>query len=168
MSNSSSFVYALSSENYQPCRHTGMHPTTDEASTPGRVMSTLSEKSTDPATQFPIKPGRGSPSTSQAPTNVNVLTQLQLNSARTVLPPEHPVWFCKRDNCEGVLTLLGRMEPTSGKHQHIDDLRAAKLRANAKRQLYPLTYTHGDPLSCSLCGAHAHSLTIQPKTCAFF
>ena len=65
---------------------------------------------------------------------------------------DHPIWFCKREHCDGVLTLLG----SEAAHVPLD-LTSAKMRGLTKRRQYPATSTHGAPLTCSKCGA-----------CAFF
>lgn len=58
----------------------------------------------------------------------------------------HPTWFCKRDTCKGVLTLLGDCK------SYHDNLAVAKHRAMIKCSQYPKTFKHGSPLSCSRCG----------------
>ena len=59
----------------------------------------------------------------------------------------HPTWFCKRDPCTGLLTLLG-----SGKLKAFDDNIKARARADLQRLAYPITNTHGALLTCSDCG----------------
>ncbi len=58
----------------------------------------------------------------------------------------HPIWYCKREGCTGVLTLLGRVET------HLVNLNSAKQRAAEMRTLFPSTFSHGSLLSCSECG----------------
>lgn len=58
----------------------------------------------------------------------------------------HPYWLCKREGCDGVLTLLGKVK------EHIMDIEEARKRAKKCRLLFPETVEHGSMLSCSKCG----------------
>ena len=58
----------------------------------------------------------------------------------------HPVWRCRRKHCTGYLTLLG---PAVA---YLQEVERARERAFEKRNDFPLTFTHGSPLSCSVCG----------------
>ena len=57
-----------------------------------------------------------------------------------------PTWKCKRENCNGVLTLLGNVK------KHMTNLSEARARAAQKAREFPATFVHGAKLSCNKCG----------------
>lgn len=58
----------------------------------------------------------------------------------------HPVWKCKRENCNGVLTCIGYVK------NHYDSIDESHERALACRANYPDTFKHGSMVTCSRCG----------------
>jgi len=60
----------------------------------------------------------------------------------------HPVWFCKREGCDGNLVIIGNVDT------HYCDFYKARQRAIESLKDFPLTYVHGGTLSCTKCGTY--------------
>jgi len=74
------------------------------------------------------------------------VSQAQYSPETDLNDSEIPVWKCKRENCGGMLTLLGNVK------KHLSDLGEARVRANRLRKEFPKTFVHGAKLSCHKCG----------------